>query len=72
MQATCDYLKTLAVLPEGSEASSECPEAVTLELGAAGVSISTFFQLLPLLLAILRDEQVRDAIAQIIAILKGQ
>lgn len=70
--ATYDFLKAQSELPDGSQAITDgtLPEAVTAELNAANIGIGTFLQLVPLLLEVFKNEQLRALISQILGALK--
>ncbi len=73
MNATIEYLRNCASAPAGVETlqDSDLPADVDNELAALGIGVGSFFQLLPLLIQLIQNPQVRDLVEAILKTLKN-
>jgi hypothetical protein len=72
MHATAEFIRDQSKQPAGTLAATDLSDEVKAELQAENVSIGSFLQLVPLLLELFRNEQLRELVTKILAALKPQ
>lgn len=66
MEKTIDFLRNCQSQPSGAAAVTAVPPEVEAELQAENVSIGGFIQLVPLLLQLLQNEQLREFVRKFV------